>query len=66
MHLTGVQNVRQEDGHIALNVDEPHRVIPELLAEVERRGWRLAHLTTRQASLEDVFVQLTGRHLREE
>ena len=26
----------------------------------------LVHLTTRQASLEDVFVQLTGRHLREE
>jgi hypothetical protein len=24
------------------------------------------HLTTRQASLEDVFVRLTGRHLREE
>ena len=26
-------------------------------------GPRLVHLTTRQASLEDVFVQLTGRHL---
>jgi hypothetical protein len=26
----------------------------------------LQHLTTRQASLEDVFVRLTGRHLREE
>jgi hypothetical protein len=26
----------------------------------------LLHLTTRQASLEDVFVRLTGRHLREE
>ena len=64
--LPGVQNVRQEDGHIALNVDEPHRVIPGLLAGVERHGWRLAHLSTRQASLEDVFVQLTGRHLREE
>lgn len=64
--LAGVQNVRQEDGHIALNVDEPHRVIPALLAAVEQQGWRLAHLTTRQASLEDVFVQLTGRHLREE
>lgn len=64
--LPGVQNVRQEDGHIALNVDEPHRVIPDLLAGVERHGWRLAHLSTRQASLEDVFMRLTGRHLREE
>jgi len=64
--LAGVQNVRVEDGRIALNVDEPHLVIPALLEEVERNGWRLAHLTTRQASLEDVFVQLTGRRLREE
>jgi ABC-2 type transport system ATP-binding protein len=29
-------------------------------------GRPLVRLTTRQASLEDVFVQLTGRHLREE
>jgi ABC-2 type transport system ATP-binding protein len=26
----------------------------------------LARLTTRQASLEDVFVHLTGRHLRDD
>ena len=33
---------------------------------VEKQGQHLLHLTTRQASLEDVFVGLTGRHLREE
>jgi len=27
---------------------------------------QLLHLTTAQASLEDVFVHLTGRHLRED
>lgn len=64
--LPGVRNVRADNGLIALNVDEPHRVIPELLEGLQRHGWRLAHLSTRQASLEDVFVQLTGRHLREE
>jgi ABC-2 type transport system ATP-binding protein len=37
-----------------------------LLSEVQRQGAQLAHLTTRQASLEDVFVKLTGRHLRED
>ena len=31
----------------------------------EKQGSKLVHLTTRQASLEDVFVKLTGRHLRE-
>jgi ABC-2 type transport system ATP-binding protein len=33
---------------------------------VEKQGEHLLHLTTRQASLEDVFVRLTGRHLRED
>jgi len=33
---------------------------------VDKQSARLEHLTTRQASLEDVFVRLTGRHLREE
>ena len=64
--LPGVQSVRAEDGLFSLRVNEPHETIPALLAEVQRQHAQLVHLTTRQASLEDVFVQLTGRHLREE
>ena len=64
--LPGVQAVRVEDGMFSLQVNEPHETIPALLAEVQRQRAKLAHLTTRQASLEDVFVQLTGRHLRED
>ena len=51
---------------MALSVKEPHLTIPALLEAVARQGSRLDHLRTRQASLEDVFVRLTGRHLREE
>jgi ABC-2 type transport system ATP-binding protein len=64
--LPGVQSVRAEDGLYSLRVNEPHETIPALLAEVQKQHAQLVHLTTRQASLEDVFVQLTGRHLREE
>ena len=64
--LPGVQSVRSEDGLFCLQVEEPHETIPALLSVVQQKGARLVHLTTRQASLEDVFVQLTGRHLREE
>lgn len=63
--LPGVESVRNEDGLVSLNVREPHLTIPALLAAVETQGLQLMHLTTRQASLEDVFVGLTGRHLRE-
>jgi ABC-2 type transport system ATP-binding protein len=64
--LPGVDSVRNDDGMMSLSVSEPHRTIPALLAKVEAQSAQLEHLTTRQASLEDVFVRLTGRHLREE
>ncbi|HEX3353372.1 MAG TPA: ABC transporter ATP-binding protein [Terriglobales bacterium] len=64
--LPGVESVRSDNGTVCLNVHEPHRTIPALLDAVEKKGEQLLHLTTRQASLEDVFVRLTGRHLRED
>ena len=64
--LPGVESVRHDDGLVSLTVREPHLTIPALLDAVEKHGSQLLHLTTRQASLEDVFVNLTGRHLREQ
>jgi ABC-2 type transport system ATP-binding protein len=64
--LPGVDSVYNDDGLICLAVREPHRTIPALLDAVDKQSAQLEHLTTRQASLEDVFVRLTGRHLREE
>ncbi len=64
--LPSVESVRREDSTLCLSVREPHLTIPALLDAVTRDGHRLEHLSTRQASLEDVFVQLTGRHLRED
>lgn len=64
--LPSVESVREDDGMIALNVKQPHMTIPALLDAIDKQGSQLQHLTTRQASLEDVFVRLTGRHLREE
>ena len=64
--LPSVESVRNEDGAVCLNVREPHLTIPALLDAVNRQGQQLEHLSTRQASLEDVFVNLTGRHLRED
>jgi ABC-2 type transport system ATP-binding protein len=64
--LPGVESVRLEEDMVCLNVDEPHRTIPALLEMIDQQGRQLNHLSTRQASLEDVFVQLTGRHLRDD
>src|SRR5579864_2179930 len=64
--LPGVESVRHDNGLVCLAVREPHLTIPALLDVVDKQGSELLHLTTRQASLEDVFVNLTGRHLREQ
>jgi ABC-2 type transport system ATP-binding protein len=64
--LPSVESVRHENGTICLNVRELHLTIPALLATLNQQGRKLEHLSTRQASLEDVFVNLTGRHLRED
>lgn len=64
--LPGVESIRADDGLVCLTVRQPHVTIPALLEAVSRQGSKLLHLTTRQASLEDVFVRLTGRRLRED
>ena len=64
--LPGVEAARHDDGVICLTVKEPHHTIPALLEAVGKNDTKLEQLTTRQASLEDVFVKLTGRHLREQ
>jgi ABC-2 type transport system ATP-binding protein len=63
--LPAVRAVRQEADHYCLSVTEPHVALPALLERLRERGHELASLTTRHASLEDVFVTLTGRHLRD-
>jgi ABC-2 type transport system ATP-binding protein len=63
--LAGVRSARRRDGTYRLQVDELHTALPALLDEVERRGAPLTELTTHSATLEDVFVALTGRSLRD-
>jgi ABC-2 type transport system ATP-binding protein len=64
--LPGVRAVHAEAGRTVLTVSEPHVAIPAVLETVRAGGWTLSLLSTRHASLEDVFVSLTGRHLRDE
>jgi ABC-2 type transport system ATP-binding protein len=64
--LPAVRSARSEAGNICLSVTEPHLALPALLHRLQDRGLELVSLTTRHASLEDVFVTLTGRHLDED
>jgi ABC-2 type transport system ATP-binding protein len=63
--LDGVKSARQHDGRWTLEVVELARAVPALLAELTRRRLALGELATHSATLEDVFVSLTGRQLRD-
>ena len=64
--LPGVRGVRADNSHVSLTVAEPHVTIPALLEGLRERGETLQRLTTRHASLDDVFLRLTGRHFEEQ
>jgi hypothetical protein len=40
--------------------------VPRIFAELDRQGLHLSEFRTHSATLEDVFVGLTGRNLRDE
>jgi ABC-2 type transport system ATP-binding protein len=63
--LPGVTEAYRKGPNWALPVGNLAQTVPLLLALIERSGARLVHLTTHQATLEDVFVAHTGRALRE-
>jgi ABC-2 type transport system ATP-binding protein len=64
--LPGVTEVRADANGVALTVTGAHVTIPALLQILQSGRLELTRLTTRQVSLEDVFVHLTGRHLRDD
>ena len=64
--IDGVREVSRDNGTVRLQVTELHRVVPALLDELGRQGIALTELRTHSATLEDVFVALTGRHLRDD
>ncbi len=64
--MEGISEVRTENGTVIMQVTELHRAVPALLEELNRQGVPLTELRTHSATLEDVFVALTGRHLRDE
>ncbi len=64
--IPGVEEARRFGEVWSLAVSSLTEVVPELLSAVERGGGKLVHLSTHRATLEDLFVALTGRALRDE
>jgi ABC-2 type transport system ATP-binding protein len=65
LDLPGVQGVRHIADGVALAADPLHVALPAVLDHLRAAGLRIERLSTRHATLEDVFVALTGRGLRD-
>ncbi|MSQ25549.1 MAG: ABC transporter ATP-binding protein [Dehalococcoidia bacterium] len=64
--LPGVRGVREEGaGAFTLHTADTAETLPALLAWAAHHGARLVKLEVTAATLEDVFLKLTGRALRE-
>jgi ABC-2 type transport system ATP-binding protein len=64
--LPGVTHVHRDHGRTRLTVARIHETVPALMRLLQGRQAELSELTTHHATLEDVFISLTGRHLRDE
>lgn len=66
MGLPGVKSVERKDKGYILKVLSIDTALPALLNAVESKQAKLDHLLTRQVSLEDVFMSMTGGRLSDE
>ena len=64
--IAGIQSHRVDAGLHQLSVSELHVAVPRIFAELTNQGLHLSEFRTHSATLEDVFVGLTGRNLRDE
>ena len=64
--IPGVQSHRVDAGLHQLSVMELHTAVPRIFAALTEQGLHLSEFRTHSATLEDVFVHLTGRTLRDE
>jgi ABC-2 type transport system ATP-binding protein len=64
--IPGVLSHRVDAGLHQLSVTDLHTTVPRIFEEISAMGFGLTELRTHSATLEDVFVSLTGRYLRDE
>jgi ABC-2 type transport system ATP-binding protein len=63
--LPGVSRAEYEDHMVKLLTNDPEKTLPALFEHETKCGVKIFNLQLRQATLEDVFLKLTGHGLRE-
>jgi ABC-2 type transport system ATP-binding protein len=63
--VEGVTRTRRVDGGLELHVQGGDRLVPRVVTAAERGGFDLVDLSVSEPSLETVFINLTGKELRD-
>ena len=63
--VEGVTRTRSVDGAIQLHLQTSERLVPRIVLAAERAGFDILDLSIAEPSLETVFINLTGKELRE-
>jgi ABC-2 type transport system ATP-binding protein len=57
--------VKDSDGRFIIYTRKPSQALKEISSLAEKNNINIEHINTRRATLEDVFISMTGRNLRE-
>ncbi len=63
--VRGVTRTRALEGGVELHVQGSERLVPQIVAAAERGGFELVDLSIAEPTLETVFINLTGKELRD-
>jgi ABC-2 type transport system ATP-binding protein len=63
--VAGVTRARPIDGGLQLHMQGTERLVPRIVLAAERGGFDLVDLSVAEPSLETVFINLTGKELRD-
>ena len=64
--MADVTRTRTADGRLELHVQGSDGLVPRIVLSAEHGGFQLVDVSVAEPSLETVFINLTGRELRDE
>ena len=63
--ISGIQRVRPSDQGLELQVESGERLLARVIAAAESGGFTVADISVAEPTLETVFINLTGKELRD-
>ncbi len=63
--MPGVDSARVVDGTVYVYLRAGGATLPEIITHADRKGFAVQDVGVKETTLETVFIDLTGRELRE-